>query len=94
MSLDRRRGSGRHRVVAALLGALLGAIVGAVFAVNLMIFSGVEGGYEASFSDVFEHRPFVGVLVVAALVVSPFIGLAVALHRRRLVSKDRHAASG
>ena len=87
MRRDRIRPSGRRRVVAALLGALLGAIVGAVFAVNLTIFTGVEGGYEAGLSDVFEQRPFVGVLVVVALVVSPLIGLAVALHRRRPSSK-------
>jgi hypothetical protein len=82
------RRSGRHRVVAALLGALLGGIVGAVFAVNLVIFAGVEGGYEASLSDVFEQRPIVGVLAAVALVVSPLIGVAVAVTRGRPVSRD------
>lgn len=75
------RPSVRHRAVTGLLGGLLGAIVGAVFAVNLVIFSGVEGGYEASLSDVYHQRPIIAVLVVVALVVSPIVGAKLALHR-------------
>jgi uncharacterized membrane protein len=77
------RSSARRRVGAGLLGALLGAIVGTVLALNLLIFAGVEGGYEASLPDVFERRPLVGVATVVVFVVPTLLGPAIALRRGR-----------
>jgi hypothetical protein len=51
-------------------------------AVNVVIFSGIEDGYEASPGDVFEQNMIAGVLVVASLVAAPVFGV-VALRRLR-----------
>jgi hypothetical protein len=65
-----------------IVGGLTGAVVGAILAVNVVIFSGIEDGYEASPGDVFEQNMIAGVLVVASLVAAPVFGV-VALRRLR-----------
>jgi hypothetical protein len=60
-------------------------VVGSVVALNLMILSGVDSGYEASIAQVFDHRLLFGVLVVVALVAGPVLGvIAAGTLRRRL----------
>jgi uncharacterized membrane protein len=66
------------------VGGLCGLIAGAILAVNLVIFLGVEGGYEASLGDVFAHSFLIGIVVVAVLVAGPLGGVAYARWRRRL----------
>lgn len=66
------------------VGGLCGLIAGAVLSVNLVIFLGVEGGYEASLGDVFARSIFIGIVVVAVLVAGPLGGVAYARWRRRL----------
>ena len=46
------------------LGGILGGIVGAIVAVNLVIFGGIDDGYEASLPEVFTQNPSVGVATV------------------------------
>jgi len=67
-----------------LVGGLCGLIAGAILAVNMVIFLGVEGGYEASLGDVFAHSTLIGILVVAVLAAGPVCGVAYARWRRRL----------
>lgn len=81
MSPGRRVGLGR--VAAGLLGALFGVVIGAIVALNLLIFSGIEGGYEASLSDAFDQRPWVAITMVVVLVAGPVIGAVAALRLRR-----------
>ena len=58
----------------ALAGAIIGTAVGAVIAVNLVIFSGIDSGYESSITDVFAYNDFVGIIVVAVLAAGPIVG--------------------
>jgi hypothetical protein len=64
------------------LGAIAGAVVGALLAVNLVIYSGIERGYEATPAEVFEQRPVVGVVAAALIVVCPLAGMFVAVRVR------------
>lgn len=82
----------RHWIVDVVLGSVLGAIVGAIAAVNLVIFSGTEDGYEASLGDVFGDQPIVGVMTVAILVGGPVAGVVV-MRRRRTRRTGRTAVS-
>lgn len=79
------RGSSRtpHRSCSFLLGAVIGGIVGAVLAVNILIFAGVEGGYEASLSDALDQRPVAAITALVVLVLSPLVGAFVAVERTR-----------
>jgi len=71
-------GGVRHRrifrLVTTLVGIVVGATVGGVIAVNLVIFSGIDSGYESSIGDVFAYNGVVGLIVVAVLVAGPFVG--------------------
>ena len=69
----------RHDIV----GAILGFVVGAIVAVNVVIFSGIDRGYEASIPEVFRENAFVGVLTVAVLVSGPILGVIVSRRSRR-----------
>ena len=71
------------------VGGFCGLIAGAVVAVNLVIFLGVEGGYEASLGDVFAHSLLIGILVVAVLGAGPVAGVSYARWRRRLRGESR-----
>lgn len=63
---------GRGRRARTLLGGAVGALVGAIAAVNIVIFSGIEDGYEATPEQVFDENPAVG--VIAALVFCVCVG--------------------
>jgi hypothetical protein len=47
----------------------------------------IEGGYEASITDVFQQNTLVGVVTVAILVSGPLLGVATA--RRLRAKRDR-----
>jgi hypothetical protein len=68
--------------VDAIAGGLIGGAIGWVVAVNLIIYSGVERGYEAGIGDVFNHSVILGVVVVALWVAGPVVGVALARRRR------------
>ncbi len=65
-----------------LIGGILGGIAGAIVAVNVVIFAGIEDGYEASIPDVFRENTLVGVVVVAILVAGPIVGFVVSRRMR------------
>lgn len=67
-----------------VLGGLVGGVVGAVAAVNLVIYSGIEGGYEATIPEVFRQSPVIGVVTVAILLAGPVLGIATARRARRM----------
>ena len=64
------------------LGGILGGIIGAIVAVNLVIYSGIEDGYEASLPDVFSENLLVGLLTVGILCAGPVVGVLVARRQR------------
>ena len=66
----------------AVVGGLVGGVLGAIVAVNVVIYSGVEGGYEAALGDVFAHSVALGILVVAILLAGPVAGVVFARRRR------------
>ncbi|NHZ70849.1 MAG: hypothetical protein GWP18_04340 [Proteobacteria bacterium] len=69
-------------LLAGAAGALGGLAVGAVIAVNIVIFSGIEPGYEATIPEVFSQNVAVGIVTVAVLAAGPIVGVAVALRLR------------
>jgi len=73
----------RGWLVDVVAGGLIGGIVGLVAAWNLMIYLGVEAGYEASVGEAFGHSLLAGILVTAALVGGPVAGIWVARRQRR-----------
>ena len=77
------RKSTRERAADLLVGGLVGAVVGAIVAVNVVIYSGVEGGYEATIAEVFRESPVLGALVVAILLAGPVLGALAARRFRR-----------
>lgn len=73
--------SGQRRGVwRMMIGAIVGAAVGLIIAVNVVIFSGVEDGYEAAPADVFEQRPFAAAIAIVAFVLA--IGAGITISRR------------
>ncbi len=67
----------RRRLITVLVtiaGVVIGLVVGAIVAVNIVIYSGIDRGYEASPSEVFSQNPVVGILALAALVAGPVTG--------------------
>ncbi len=71
-------GGVRHRrvfvLVTIFVGIVVGAAVGGVIAVNLVIFSGIDSGYESSIGDVFAYNAVVGLIVMVVLVAGPIVG--------------------
>lgn len=65
-----------------VVGGAVGSLVGLIAAVNLVIYAGVERGYEASIVDVFDHSALVGV-VASALPVAGLVGGVVIARRHR-----------
>lgn len=67
-----------------LAGAVAGLAVALVVTLNLHILVGLEQGYGASPSEVFEYSTVLGVFDLLLLVVAPVLGvLAVGRLRRR-----------
>lgn len=73
----------KHLWFDVLAGGLVGMVVGAIVSVNIVIYSGVEDGYQATPSEVFSHSPVFGVLAVLALIAGPVAGVLVARRQRR-----------
>jgi hypothetical protein len=63
-------------------GGLIGGVVGAIVAVNFVIFSGLERGYETTIPEIFRENAIVGVMTVAILAAGPVLGVLMA-HRMR-----------
>jgi hypothetical protein len=72
----------RGRIIGTLAGAIIGLVVGGIVAVNLVIFAGVDQGYEASLPEVFETNVLLGLATVAVLIAGPIVGVIVALRIR------------
>jgi len=52
--------------------------VGAIVAVNIVIYSGIDGGYEATPIEVFEEKPAVGLASIFVVVICAISGAGVA----------------
>lgn len=65
-------------VLRVVFGVVVGAITGAVVAVNVVIFSGAEDGYETSLPELFDQNVMLGLLVVVILVSGPIVGGVIA----------------
>lgn len=85
------KATARGWLVDALVGGFLGAVIGAIVAVNLVIYSGIEGGYESSIADVFEQSTPTGIVTVAILIAGPVLGVFVARRLRR--KRERASAA-
>jgi hypothetical protein len=72
-----------------IVGGGLGGLLGLIVAVNVVIYSGVAGGYEAGLGEVFQHSVVIGLIVVTVLVGGPVLGLLVARRRRRNTTRRR-----
>jgi hypothetical protein len=72
-----------------LLGGVIGGVLGAVVAVNVVIYSGIEPGYEATIPEVFRQNTLVGFITVVVLALGPVLGVVAArrLGQRRARSK-------
>lgn len=73
-------------MVDIVTGALAGGVIAAVVAVNIVIYSGIERGYEATIPEVFRQSPIVGITTVAILAAGPILGVLAARrirHRRK-----------
>ncbi|MDF1595218.1 MAG: hypothetical protein P1T08_03845 [Acidimicrobiia bacterium] len=66
------------RIIGRLAGAIIGLMIGGIVAVNLVIFAGVDQGYEASLPEVFETNVLLGITTVAILTAGPIVGFVVA----------------
>jgi len=78
----------RGWVVDVLVGGILGGVAGAIAAVNIVIFAGIERGYEATIAEVFRESAPLGVLTVAVLVAGPILGVVIARAIRRQRAKS------
>lgn len=83
------RPSTRALVLDVVWGVVLGGIAGAIVAVNVVIFSGIEGGYEASIPEVFRQSPVIGVVAVVVLAAGPIAGVVLARRRRSRLERSR-----
>ncbi len=70
-------------LVDCLVGGTLGLVLAGIIAVNLVIFSGIDTGYESSISEVFDFNPMVAVAVLVILVIGPALGIFLARVRRK-----------
>lgn len=64
------------------VGIAAGSLVGVILALNIVIYSGVDDGYQASVQSVFEQRPWAGVLAAMAIILAPVL-YVLGLRRRR-----------
>lgn len=76
----------RHWIVDLVAGAVVGGVVGAIVAVNVVIYTGIEGGYEATIPQVFQENAVIGLVTVAILGSGPILGVFVARWLRRRAS--------
>lgn len=79
-----------------VVGGLGGLVIAWIVAVNLVIYLGVEGGYQAGPGDVFEHSWILGIVVVAVLLAGPVLAITYMRRQRRqrdALSDDRPESS-
>ncbi len=76
-------------VIDLLVGGFAGLVIGWVAALNLVIYSGTERGYETSLATIFDQEPVVGLAAVTVLVTGPMVGVAIA-RRTRSRRRTRH----
>lgn len=67
--------------IGTVFAAFVGFAVAVIVAINVVIFSGIDDGYEASLPEVFRQNALVGVLVVLILAVGPVVGVVIARRR-------------
>ena len=53
---------------------VVGALIGAIVAVNVVIFSGTDRGYETTIPELFRENVFLGIVTVAILAAGPIVG--------------------
>lgn len=66
-----------------LIGGIAGGLIGAIVAVNVVIYSGIERGYESTIPEVFRESGLTGAVVVAILTAGPLVGVWIARRLRR-----------
>ena len=66
-----------------LVGGLAGSVLAGVVAVNVVIFSGIDQGYEATLEELFDHNFVLGVGVTAILAAGPVVGAWLRIRRIR-----------
>ena len=66
-----------------IVGGLVGGIVGAIAAVNVVIYAGIDRGYEASIREVFRQSILVGIVTVLVFLAGPVADVIVARKVRR-----------
>ncbi len=69
-------------------------MIGGIVAVNLVIFSGIDAGYEAGLGDVIEYNRFLGVVVIGVLATGPVLGVVVARRMRRTRERGSPGSKG
>jgi hypothetical protein len=72
----------RGWIVDIVVGGLIGGFLGAIVAVNVVIFSGIERGYQSGITEIFEYNAVLGVLVLSILVGGPVLGVVLARRAR------------
>lgn len=65
-----------------LIGVVAGGIVGAIVAVNFVIFSGMERGYESTIPEIFRQSVVAGIVTVGLLLAGPIVGVWLIRRRR------------
>jgi len=83
----------RGWLVDLAVGGLVGGLVGAVAAVNFVIYTGIEQGYEASLVEVFQHSLIAGIVTVMILLAGPVLGVLTARRVRRRRAPSSKAES-
>ena len=81
----------RGWLVDILAGGIIGGVAGAIVAVNFVIYSGIEDGYEASIPAVFGQNVLVGLVTVTVLLTGPALGVIVARRFRKKRSRSDSA---
>lgn len=74
-----------------VVGGLTGGIVGTVAAINFVIYTGIQQGYEASLVEVFQHSLIAGIVTVMILVAGPVLGVVTARRLRRKRARSSQA---
>jgi len=70
-------------VVDLLAGGLAGFAIAWIVAVNMVIFAGVDRGYQASVDEVLRHSTLLGVAVIGVILLGPIFGVGLLRRRRR-----------
>ena len=66
-----------------VVGGIVGAILGGILALNIVIYSGTDRGYETGIIELFAFNWVVGILVVSVSVGFPVLGVVIARLWRR-----------